>query len=135
MRPEITAFRELEVLVRNLGEQLAGYRKRALTAEGKCRELEGTLADARREQERLSAALAASRRSQDELTRKLETQPVPAVSPQSVEPAMASVYDTADEALRHENHELRVRLEEARERTVQVVDRVRFLRQQLTVEK
>ena len=38
-RPEITAFLELENLVRNVGEALAGFRKRALAAEGRLREL------------------------------------------------------------------------------------------------
>lgn len=40
MRPEVAAFRELDSLVRNLTEQLAGYRRRALTAEARARDLE-----------------------------------------------------------------------------------------------
>lgn len=35
VRPDAKAFRELEVLVRNLGEELATFRKRALTAEAR----------------------------------------------------------------------------------------------------
>jgi hypothetical protein len=38
-RPEITAFLELEHLVRNVGEVLATFRRRALAAEGRLREL------------------------------------------------------------------------------------------------
>ncbi|HKW09966.1 MAG TPA: hypothetical protein VJO33_06275 [Gemmatimonadaceae bacterium] len=41
-RPDIEAFRELEGLVRNLGEQLAGYRQRALAAEERLRQIDST---------------------------------------------------------------------------------------------
>lgn len=34
-RPDVEAFRELEVLVRNLGEELAAFRKRAHAAEAR----------------------------------------------------------------------------------------------------
>ena len=40
MRPDLAAFRELDTLVRNLSDQLAGYRRRALAAESRVRELE-----------------------------------------------------------------------------------------------
>ena len=39
-RPEGVAFRELEQLVRHLGDELAGFRRRALVAEARVRELE-----------------------------------------------------------------------------------------------
>ena len=39
-RPEALAFRELEQLVRHLGDELAGFRRRALVAENRIRELE-----------------------------------------------------------------------------------------------
>ena len=39
-RPEALAFRELEQLVRHLGDELAGFRRRALVAEARMRELE-----------------------------------------------------------------------------------------------
>ena len=39
-RPEALAFRELEQLVRHLGDELAGFRRRALVAESRVRELE-----------------------------------------------------------------------------------------------
>src|SRR4029079_19670096 len=38
-RPEALAFRELEQLVRHLGDELAGFRRRALVAEARVREL------------------------------------------------------------------------------------------------
>ena len=38
-RPEVTAFLELEHLVRNVGEALAGFRRRALAAETRLREM------------------------------------------------------------------------------------------------
>jgi hypothetical protein len=41
-RPELLAFRELETLVRHLGEELAGFRRRALAAEAKLKEVEST---------------------------------------------------------------------------------------------
>jgi hypothetical protein len=40
-RPDIEAFRELEGLVRDLGEQLASYRERAVAAEARLRDLDG----------------------------------------------------------------------------------------------
>jgi len=40
-RPEIIAFRDLEQLVRHLGDELAGFRRRALLAEARVRDLEG----------------------------------------------------------------------------------------------
>ena len=39
-RPDIEAIRELESLVRSLGEQLASYRSRALAAEERLREID-----------------------------------------------------------------------------------------------
>ena len=39
-RREALAFRELEQLVRHLGDELAGFRRRALVAEARVRELE-----------------------------------------------------------------------------------------------
>ena len=38
--PEFAAFHELEQLVHSLGEELAGFRKRALTAENRLKALE-----------------------------------------------------------------------------------------------
>jgi hypothetical protein len=40
VHPETTQFAQLDRLVRRLGEELAGYRKRALTAESRLRTVE-----------------------------------------------------------------------------------------------
>jgi hypothetical protein len=52
-RPEALAFRELEQLVRHLGDELAGFRRRALVAEARVRELEveGSQPEAREQRE------------------------------------------------------------------------------------
>ncbi|MBW8768219.1 MAG: hypothetical protein JF589_00520 [Gemmatimonadetes bacterium] len=91
-RPEIVAFRDLEQLVRHLGDELAGFRRRALLAESRLRELETE------EQ----APDVAQQRARDERVTELE----------------------------HENAVLRARLESATERTRQMLERVRFIRQQ-----
>ena len=39
-RPETVAFRDLETLVRHLADELAGFRRRALLAEARLREVE-----------------------------------------------------------------------------------------------
>jgi hypothetical protein len=39
-RPDLTAFRDLQSLVRALTEEMAGFRRRALTAEARVREYE-----------------------------------------------------------------------------------------------
>jgi hypothetical protein len=52
VRPETVAFRELEALVRHLGDELAGFRRRALVAEARLRELEGSEAEPMMEQQR-----------------------------------------------------------------------------------
>lgn len=41
--PESTSFRQLELLVRHLGEELAGFRRRAIGAESRVRALESEL--------------------------------------------------------------------------------------------
>ena len=92
VRPEVAAFRELETLVRHLGDELAGFRRRALAAEARVREME------------MKEGRAAGR-PQRELARRC------------VE-------------LEEENATLTGRLEAAAVRTRQVLDRVRFIRQQ-----
>ncbi len=52
VRPEITAFRELETLVRHLADELAGFRRRALLAEARLRDLEGQDGQPAAEQQR-----------------------------------------------------------------------------------
>lgn len=92
VRPEIAAFRELETLVRHLGDELAGFRRRALLAEAKVRDGEA----------QGSAPAGQQRRELQERVTQLE----------------------------HENAALRGRLEAAAARTKQMLDRVRFIRQQ-----
>jgi hypothetical protein len=93
VRPEITAVRELEVLVHHLADELAGFRRRALLAEGRVRELEGQdAAKPGRQQQR-------------------------------------AVADRCNQ-LEHENAALKGRLDAATARTRQMLDRVRFIRQQ-----
>ena len=42
VRPETTAFAELEQLVKHLGDELASFRRRALQAEARLKSLEST---------------------------------------------------------------------------------------------
>ena len=91
-RSEVTAFHELELLVRHLGDELAGFRHRALVAEARLRELERK--DGR--------------------------------------PGAKAQREAADRSaeLERENVALKERLEAATARTNQMLDRVRFIRQQ-----
>jgi hypothetical protein len=93
VRPEITAFRELEQLVHHLADELAGFRRRALLAESRLRDLE---------------------------------------SHESARPGKQSPRMLADRCaqLEKENASLKGRLEAATTRTSQMLDRVRFIRQQ-----
>ena len=86
-RPEKAAFNELRKLVQNLGDELAGFRKRALSAESRLK---------------------------------------------AIESAETGVEVTPERfrALERENADLRKRLDGANERTRQMLERVRFLRQQ-----
>ena len=86
-RPEEEAFAELQQLVRHLGDELAGFRRRALQAEARVKAIDASAGPARVTPERL-------------------------------------------EKLERENADLRQRLEAARTRTRQILERVRFLRQQ-----
>ena len=92
VRPEIASFRELETLVRHLADELAGFRRRALLAEARVRELEA----------------------------------------QGTGPAAQQHRETADKVtqLEHENAALKGRLDAATARSRQMLDRVRFIRQQ-----
>ena len=92
VRPEVTAFRELETLVRHLGDELAGFRRRALLAEARLKELEAVGA---------TPAAQEQRELGDRVTQ-----------------------------LEHENAALKGRLDAALARTRQMLDRVRFIRQQ-----
>ncbi len=92
-RPEALAFDELRWLVRMLAEEIASFRRRALAAEARVRELE-------------QAGAGPPQLVADEaLTARAK-------------------------ALSDENAELRRRLAAASERTAQMLERLRFLRQQ-----
>ncbi len=88
--PELRALHELVALVGHLSEELAAFRRRALTAEGRAKELEAP-----------ATAGATERATRDRI-----------------------------KSLERENADLRDRLAKATTRTQQMLDRVRFLRQQ-----
>jgi chromosome segregation ATPase len=141
VRPETVAFRELDTLVRNLSDQLAGYRRRALSAEARTRELEqilagmtGKLDEVRQQLEDIQgsrdAAVVEARTLQGQLdTLRREAQQTRAAL--TVAEARGTP-EARDQELARENERLRSRLGEARERTTQLTERVRFLRQQVT---
>ena len=83
----VGAFEELEQLIRHLGDELTSFRKRALVAETRVKEIEGA-SDG------------------------------------------APVSSAAMAKLERENEKLRARLEKATARTREMLERVRFLRQQ-----
>ena len=85
---DVVAFAELEILVRHLGEELSGFRKRAHAAEARLQ------------------AIATSGGGGD------------------------AAAEERVGLLEAENARLRARLRDASDRTDQVLDRVRFLRQQ-----
>lgn len=87
VRPEEAALAELQQLVRHLGDELAGFRRRALQAEARVKAIDASAGSAR-------------------------------VSPERVD------------RLERENADLKQRVEAARNRTRQILERVRFLRQQ-----
>jgi len=135
VRPEVVAFRELDALVRKLTEQLAVFRRRAMTAESRVRELELMLASAH---DATTSAQAELVRAQDELaeTRIAERKALTAIERARADArvAVASVVASApatDADLIRANAELRTLLQEARDRTTALMERVRFLRQQL----
>ena len=99
-RPELRAYRELETLVRHLGEELAAFRRRAISAEAQLQDGHGTHG--------AHAGHAGKGRgtATGEKMAVLET----------------------------ENAALKTRLDRAEDRVRQVMDRVRFLRQQLQAE-
>ena len=114
-RPDVVAFRELERHVRQLGDELAFFRRRALESERRARELGEALQSA---------------------TRPAADADVPDGGPLTPE-ARADRLERENAELRAENARLtaesadaRARLAEASERTRQLVERVRFLRQQ-----
>lgn len=67
-RPEKAAFKELESLVRHLGEELSGFRRRALQAEARLKEIDTAASSSKPTPERL----AALERENKDLTRRLK---------------------------------------------------------------
>jgi chromosome segregation ATPase len=112
-RPDLAAFRELEQLIRALGDEMAAWRRRAHEAESRLKASEARLA-----KQGAQPASAA--------TESATSAPVAAAT--RAAPAGSSSQLVA--ALQRENQDLRLRLETARQRTRQLLDRVRFLRQQ-----
>jgi len=140
VRPEAAAFRELETLVRNLSDQLAGFRRRALAAEARSRELEQILAGMNGKLDEVRQQVEDTQASRDAAVvqaRTLEAQLAAArAEVQRVQAAFAEVSAKAtpearDQELARENERLRSRLDEAKEKTGQLSERVRFLRQQI----
>ena len=101
--PDTAAFRELQQLVRHLVDELAGFRRRALQAEARLRQLE---------------SVAPS-----------EASHVASADPGHVGHDHGADDGRLSE-LAAENAQLRARLEQATDRTRRMLDRVRFLRQQ-----
>lgn len=85
-RPEVGAFRDLALLVRHLEDELASFRRRAMSAEARVKEFE----------------------------------------------SMPGAGSADAVQLAKQNAELTARLEAATARTQQLLDRVRFVRQQST---
>lgn len=140
MRPDTVAFRELDTLVRNLSDQLAGYRRRALSAESRTRELEqlvaerdGTLIEVRADGLRSQQARALLEAKVRELEAKAEVARAEVVRVQAAfaAAAEAATPQAVDSELARDNERLRTRLAEAGEKTAQLAERVRFLRQQI----
>jgi chromosome segregation ATPase len=142
MRSDVAAFRELDTLVRNLTEQLAGYRRRALAAEARARELEQQLAGTEGQMVELRAASEQLQVARDESTmraRQMQEQleaakaEVARVQAAFADVAARATPEARDQELARENERLRGRLSEARERTTQLGERIRFLRQQVAL--
>ncbi len=152
MRADAAAFRELDAIVRKLTEQLAGYRRRALSSEARTRDLEqdvttlqAAIAEAVQEAARATEArdhalaaareaTAASKAAQAALAELERTAAGSTATQQPVTEPDGTVSADRPEAageLAAENERLRARLTDARDRTAQLADRVRFLRQQL----
>lgn len=142
MRSESSAFRELDTLVRNLSDQLAGYRRRALSAEARARELEqilagmsGKLDEVRQQVEDLQggrdAAVVETRTLQTQLaSARQELQRTQTTLSEALSRATP---EAQDQALAEENQQLKQRLGEAREKAGQLTERMRFLRQQVSL--
>ncbi len=119
-RPDLAAFRELEQLIRALGDEMAGWRRRAHEAEARLKATEARLARQATEQPVAAAAAAQAAPSAAAST----------TGGRAGQDADSGATNQLVVALQRENQDLRLRLEAARQRTRQLLDRVRFLRQQ-----
>ena len=140
VRPDTAAFRELDTLVRNLSDQLAGYRRRALAAESRTRELEqlvaerdGTLIEVRADGQRSNQVRALLEAKIREVEAKADLAGAEIVRVRSAfaAAAEAATPQAVDSELARENERLRARLAAAGEKTAQLGERIRFLRQQI----
>ncbi len=140
MRPDLIAFRELDTLVRKLSEQLASYRRRALSSEQRVRDLEQEINAAtdalhalRGQAETLRTARDQSRDEAARLATELSaaTTELSRVQAAFEEIAARSTPEGRDRELASQNAQLRATLSDARDRTAQLGERVRFLRQQI----
>jgi len=113
------------MLVARLGEEMASFRRRAHGAESRVRELEEEL---RRAREEVAAAFAAAALAPSAPERAAGPFDEVATSP----PLSDDERDRLA-TLQRENEELRARLEGATSRTTQMLERLRFLRQQHTL--
>ena len=104
-RPEFRAYRELETLVRHLGEELATFRRRAMSAEAQLKE----------------AGAGYGRGAS-------------ASKGESGGGGKSGAGGEHASKLHEENEALAARLKSAEDRVVQMTDRVRFLRQQLQLD-
>ncbi len=102
-RPDLAAFRELEQLVRAMADEMATLRRRAQTAEARLRQTE------------LEFAAGGSSDKGRTVTKRSGSEDA-----------------RSRQELERENADLKRRLTLARERTEELVARVRFLRQQQT---
>ena len=144
MRHDLAAFRELDTLVRNLSDQLAGYRKRALSAELRVRELEKLTDELRTTATKthdraevlgieLDAVSGALRAEQDAgVVARTMVHDLSRAAAEAARVEEGTQPSASERALARDNVELRRRLEEAAARTRELSDRLKFLRQQLT---
>jgi predicted RNase H-like nuclease (RuvC/YqgF family) len=70
--PEVAAFRELEALVRHLGEELTGFRKRALQAETRLKQFESAASGGKPSPEKLAALERENRDLRERLAQATE---------------------------------------------------------------
>ena len=116
-------FHELERLVRHLGDELAGFRRRALQAEARVRELEESLA-------RRGDEPAPRGRTGTRVERAVTRAAVDADEIASADDLAPVALDADGSALAAENAMLKERLHAATVRTRRMLERMRFLRQQ-----